>query len=118
MDGLRSMVERAFHTIRPYSDLYDLEKLKPDTQITALHDYLKIVDQEVDRATLLHPDLSPSNVFISGAGEIAGIIDWQHCTALRLFLQASIPKHFQNHGDEESDNLRPPRIPRKLRFNV
>ena len=68
-------------------------------------------DQEMNKPTLRHPDLSPSNIFVSDVGEITGIIDWQDCTALPLFLQARIPKHFENHGDEESDNFRPPKLP-------
>ena len=30
---------------------------------------------------------------------------------LPLFLQARIPSHFQNYGDEDSDKLHPPKLP-------
>jgi hypothetical protein len=60
---------------------------------------------------LRHPDLSPSNIFVSDAGDITGIIDWQHAVVLPIFLQAKMPKHFQNYGDEDSENFKPPRLP-------
>lgn len=41
---------------------------------------------------------------------MAGIIDWQYTTVLPLFLQAKIPKHYQNYGDEDSENLRRPTL--------
>jgi hypothetical protein len=28
-----------------------------------------------------------------------------------VFLQAKIPKHFQNYGDDDSENFRPPKLP-------
>lgn len=36
---------------------------------------------------------------------------WIGSIALPLFLQAKIPKHFQNWGDDDSENFRPPRLP-------
>jgi hypothetical protein len=53
-----------------------------------------------------HPDLSPSKIFSPDSGNITGVIDWQHATVLPIFLQAKIPKHFQNYGDDESENFR------------
>ena len=60
--------------------------------------------------TIRHPDLSSSNIFISDSGDITGIIDWQHATILPIFLQAKIPKHFQNYSDDDSENFRPPKL--------
>jgi hypothetical protein len=52
----------------------------------------------------------PSNIFISDSGDITGIIDWQHTTILPIFLQAKIPKYFQNYGDDDSENFRRPKL--------
>lgn len=52
-----------------------------------------------------------TNVFVSESGDITGVIDWQHSTILPMFLQAKIPKHFQNYGDDDSENFRRPKLP-------
>lgn len=57
-----------------------------------------------------YPGLSPSNIFISDTSDIAGIIDWQHAIFLLIFLQAKIPKHFQNYSDDNSQNIHRPRL--------
>jgi hypothetical protein len=62
-------------------------------------------------STIRHPDFSPNNIFISDSGDIIGIIDWQNTTVIPLFLQAKIPKHFQNYGDDDSEKFRRPRLP-------
>lgn len=61
--------------------------------------------------TIRHPDLQPNNIFVSDNLEIAGLIDWQHCAVLPLFLQAGIPGSLQNHGDDISESLVEPRLP-------
>lgn len=66
---------------------------------------------ELNIPTIRHPDLSPTNIFVSDTGEITGVIDWEHTVILPIFLQAKIPKHFQNNGDEDSENFRQPRAP-------
>jgi serine/threonine protein kinase len=82
----------------------------------ALQDYLKIAqlilpdDEEMNRPTICHKDLSPNNVLVD-KGNITGLIDWQHCKVLPLFMQAMIPSHFQNFGDEDSEYFRTPRLP-------
>ncbi len=99
-----------------YRDLYQNQKVTPDIQIKVLQDYLKIAqfivpdDEEMNRPTIRHQDLSPNNIFVD-EGEVTGMIDWQHCIILPLFLQAKIPSHFQNYGDKESENFRPPQLP-------
>jgi len=70
--------------------------------------------EELNQPTIRHPDLSPSNIFISPSGEITGLVDWQYSAILPVFLQAKIPKHFQNYGDEDSENFRPPKLPENL----
>jgi hypothetical protein len=86
-------------------------------QIHYLLDYLKVAPHLVPKAeqlnvpTIRHPDLSPSNIFISDAGDITYIIDWQHTTILPIFLQTKIPKHFQNYGDDSSESVRRQELP-------
>lgn len=90
----------------------------PRVQMRNLSDYLKVVapliapnDLALNKPCIRHPDLSPNNIFVSDSGEITGIIDWQHCAVLAIFLQAKIPKHFQNYGDEDSESFTPPKLP-------
>lgn len=100
-----------------YREFYGHQKVDPQVQIGHLLDYLKLAphivpkEEELSTPTIRHPDLSPSNIFVSDSGEITGIIDWQHTAILPIFLQAKIPKHFQNYGDEESENFKPPKLP-------
>ena len=61
--------------------------------------------------SIRHPDLQPNNIFVSKSLEITGLIDWQHCTILPLFLQAGIPGTLQNYGDDVSESLQEPRLP-------
>lgn len=51
------------------------------------------------RPTLRHPDLQPHNIFVSGDSKIVGLIDWQYASVLPLFLQAGVPKYWQNPSD-------------------
>jgi hypothetical protein len=82
-----------------------------------LQDYLKFAphivpeDKDLCQPAIRHPGLSPSNIFVSESGEITGVIDWQHSVILPMFIQAKIPKHFQNYGDDDSENFRPPKLP-------
>jgi hypothetical protein len=100
-----------------YRAINDYKEASPNVQKQNLRDYLTLVplvipgQAEFNKPTIRHPDLSPSNIFISNSGEITGLIDWQHASVMPLFLQAKIPKHFQNWGDEDSENSRPPRLP-------
>ena len=63
------------------------------------------------RPTLRHPDLQPNNVFVSDDLTITGLIDWQHCALLPLFLQCGIPNSLQNYGDNISEALTKPELP-------
>ncbi|KAH0003418.1 hypothetical protein KCU78_g13910, partial [Aureobasidium melanogenum] len=99
-----------------YREFYDRQKVDPEVQKQNLRQYLDIAQlmvpeqAKLHKPTIRHPDLSPGNVFVSD-GNITGLIDWQHTSVLPLFLQAKLPKHFQNWGDEDSENLKPPRLP-------
>ena len=91
--------------------------VEPDMQMRNLLNYLKVApfiashDPELNKPCIRHPDLSPHNIFVSDSGDITGVIDWQHSVVLPIFLQAKIPKHFQNYGDEDSEDFKPPRLP-------
>jgi len=114
---LQKFGERRFPREPLYREFYGRQKVDPQVQIDNLLDYLKVVPhiipegEELNKPTIRHPDLSPNNVFISESGDITGVIDWQHSAILPVFLQAKIPKHFQNYGDEDSENFRPPKLP-------
>lgn len=90
--------------------------VEPQVQVNRLSDYLKLTpylvpkSQELNIPTIRHPDLSPSNIFVSDSGNITGIIDWQNATILPIFLQAKIPKQFQNYGDDDSENFQRPKL--------
>jgi len=97
----------------------DFQRQSPSTHVDHLKKYLHVVPclvpqskQDIARPTLRHPDFQPSNVFVSDNLEITGLIDWQHCTILPLFLQSGIPRSFQNYGDEISESLTVPRLPK------
>ncbi|KAL9621737.1 MAG: hypothetical protein Q9160_003855 [Pyrenula sp. 1 TL-2023] len=100
-----------------YREIYSYDRVDPQAQMSALSDYLSIIhylvpeDESLTVPTIRHPDLSPSNIFISETGDITGVIDWQHSVALPLFLQAKMPRHFQNFGDDESESFQPPKLP-------
>jgi hypothetical protein len=66
---------------------------------------------ELTRPVLRHPDIQPNNIFISEDYRVTSLIDWQHATALPIFLAAGIPTSFQNYGDAESRFFTPPRLP-------
>ncbi|KAI9726659.1 MAG: hypothetical protein M1834_008972 [Cirrosporium novae-zelandiae] len=113
---LRRFGEKRYPHELFYRELYGRQKVDPQMQIHHLLDYLKVAPHLVPEAeqlnvpTIRHPDLSPSNILISESGDITGIIDWQHATILPLFLQAKIPEHFQNYGDDDSENFRRPKL--------
>lgn len=50
-------------------------------------------EEELQRPTLWHTDLSPQNIFISPTGHpsLNSIIDWQSTQILPLYLQAQLP---------------------------
>ncbi|KAF2761050.1 phosphotransferase family protein [Pseudovirgaria hyperparasitica] len=114
---LRKFGERRFPREPLYREFYDRQKVDPQVQIGSLLDYLKVAPhivpdrEELNQPTIRHPDLSPSNIFVNRSGEITGVIDWQRSAILPIFLQAKIPKHFQNYGDDDSENFRPPTLP-------
>jgi hypothetical protein len=105
-----------------YREFYGHQEVDPQVQVDSLRDYLKVAphiipeNSELCKPTIRHPDLSPNNIFVSESGDITGVIDWQHSTILPMFLQAKIPKHFQNYGDDDSENFRRPELPTNFDF--
>ncbi|GAD95033.1 hypothetical protein CPC735_071470 [Paecilomyces variotii No. 5] len=65
----------------------------------------------LNKPTLRHPDLSPSNVFISDSCEVSCIVDWQHSSILPLLLTAGNPPLFENPDSEPPKGLEKPRLP-------
>ena len=102
---------------RAYREYTNYEKSQPQEHIESLEKYLQIApyllprDTSLHRPVLRHPDLQPNNILVSDKYEIVGVIDWQHCSVLPLFLAAGIPKYFQNYSDDESvSHFRPPKL--------
>jgi hypothetical protein len=103
---------------RLHREIYDYQKQSPSEHIKSLEKYLRIVryliptgNDTLTRPTLRHPDLQPNNVFVSDDLNITGLIDWQHCAILPLFLQCGIPNCLQNYGDSVSESLATPALP-------
>lgn len=99
-------------------EIYNYRKQPPAEHLNNLNDYLQIAgyltpktNDMLNQPTIRHPDLQPHNIFVSESFDIVGLIDWQHCSVLPLFVQSGIPKHFQNYGDEESESLHKPQLP-------
>lgn len=97
---------------RAYRESMEYQLSLPSDHIRSLEAYLKIAPEllpsnEFLRPLLRHPDLQPNNIFVSDDLDIVGLIDWQHASALPLFLAAGIPKFFQNYNDPESLAFRP-----------
>lgn len=87
-------------------EFLDYQKSSPDEHIKHLEMYLQISPYLIPKTpsllqpTIRHPDLQPHNIFVSDDFKIVGLIDWQHSSVLPLFLQAGIPKYWQNTSDE------------------
>ncbi|KAF1919121.1 phosphotransferase family protein [Ampelomyces quisqualis] len=113
---LQKFGKRRFPREPLYREFYGRQEVDPQVQVDSLMDYLKVAPHiipdnlELCQPTIRHPDLSPTNIFVSESGDITGVIDWQHSTILPMFLQAKIPKYFQNYGDDESENFRRPKL--------
>ncbi|PWY83761.1 hypothetical protein BO94DRAFT_557614 [Aspergillus sclerotioniger CBS 115572] len=102
---------------RLYREIYNYRKVSPDTHIGNLSDYVKFAPflgfkagTTMHRPVIRHPVFQPNNILVSNSHEIVGLIDWQHCSILPLGLAAGIPKHFQNYGDPDSEELKEPQL--------
>ncbi|WEW59933.1 hypothetical protein PRK78_005415 [Emydomyces testavorans] len=102
-------LRREIYNYQPQSHLEHIENLEKYLQI-ASH-LVPPHGSDLARPTIRHPDLQSNNVFVADDLEITGLIDWQHCSILPLFLQCGIPDSFQNYGDVVSESLQTPELP-------
>ncbi|KAI0339794.1 hypothetical protein BDW22DRAFT_1486502 [Trametopsis cervina] len=103
---------------------YEFQLQSPSEHVEHLKQYLSVTpsllpqDPALDRFCIRHPDLQPSNIFISRSPEsgcrITSIIDWQHTSILPMFILAGIPQRLQNYGDDFSESMTPPSPPKNL----
>ncbi|CAK3787619.1 Hypothetical predicted protein [Lecanosticta acicola] len=106
---------------RMQRETFNLEKQLPSVHLDSLQKYLQISSalipeesRELIRPVIRHPDLRPSNIFVSDNYEIVSLIDWQNATALPLFLHSGIPDDLDNSLDPISSSLELPRLPDDL----
>jgi hypothetical protein len=103
-----------------YREFTNYQKSDPAEQIESLQKLLQIAphlvptSSELLKPTLRHPDLNPRNIFVDKDLKISSLIDWQHCSAVPLFLQAGVPDSFANFGDDESIQLKKPSLASNL----
>ncbi|KAE8374444.1 kinase-like domain-containing protein [Aspergillus bertholletiae] len=110
---------KALQPLQPiYRELYNYQEASHLDHIKNLENYLCVAPHLVPenikflcKPTIRHPDLQPSNILVSNDLKITGLIDWQHCSILPLFLQCGFPDSIQNYGDEVSESLETPRLP-------
>lgn len=119
---LRNFGEPSF-PLREYREFTDYQRSDPAEQARSLQQFLQIARHLVPtspehqfllRPTLRHPDLNPRNIFVDEDLKISSLIDWQHCSAVPLFLQAGVPTTFANFGDEDSVQLKKPVLAENL----
>ncbi|KAE8366366.1 kinase-like domain-containing protein [Aspergillus caelatus] len=101
-----------------YRELYKYRKVSHLDHMKNLENYLRVAPHLVPenlkflcQPTIRHPDLQPNNILVSDDLRITGLIDWQHCSILPLFLQCGFPESIQNYGDEVSESLDTPKLP-------
>ena len=91
--------------------MYDYQKQSHFEHMELLEKYLQIAPHLIPTGnsalvtpTIRHIDLKPKNIFVSDSLEITGVVDWQYCNVLPLFLQYAIPKHLiiQSYDDQLS----------------
>lgn len=102
-------IRRELVNYQEQSHLNHLESLKKYLLIAS--DLVPQKTNDAIQPSIRHPDLQPNNIFVSKSLEVTGLIDWQHCSILPLFLQAGIPGSLQNYGDPISESLTEPRLP-------
>ncbi|SMR44865.1 unnamed protein product [Zymoseptoria tritici ST99CH_3D1] len=89
---------------RMLRETFNLEKQQPSIHLDSLQKYLKISEalipsgEALVRPVIRHPDLRPSNIFVSDDYEITSFIDWQNATILPLFLQSGPLDDFDSLG--------------------
>ncbi|PLB47161.1 hypothetical protein P170DRAFT_511807 [Aspergillus steynii IBT 23096] len=94
-------------------------EVSPGTYLDLLRKFISISpyilpesrEDPMNMPTLRHPDLNPSNVFVSDSCEISCIVDWQHSSILQLLLTAGNPPLFDNPDSEPPSSLEKPSLP-------
>ncbi|KAF7197402.1 Altered inheritance of mitochondria protein 9, mitochondrial [Pseudocercospora fuligena] len=90
-------------------ETFNFQKQLPSVHLDSLRKYLQISKHLIPRSEglkssiLRHPDLRPSNIFVSEDFRITALIDWQHSSALPMFLSAGIPEFLDNTGSQLPD---------------
>lgn len=88
-------------------ETFDFQEQDPAVHLDSLQKFLQISKHLIPPVAALtspilrHPDLRPSNMFVSDNLEITALIDWQHSTALPAFLSAGVPD-FLGRGPQPS----------------
>lgn len=102
-------------------ETFNLEKQQPSVHQDSLQKYLEVsrhlvpqANSKLLRPTIRHPDLRPSNIFVSDNFEITSLIDWQSSAVLPLYLQSGIPADLDNSTDAASRAMETPSPPRAL----
>ena len=102
-------------------ETFNLEKQLPSVHLDSLQKDSQISkhlvprgDSNLSRPTIRHPDLRPSNIFVSDDFEITSLIDWRHSAILPLFLQSGIPNDLDNSRDSVSKALETSALPREI----
>lgn len=101
-------------------EIFNLEKQLPTAHLDSLGRYLQISKhlipdgEEFNRPIIRHPDLRPSNIFVSDDYEITSLIDWQNAVALPMFLHSGIPDDLNNSADSVSSSIQIPRLPNDI----
>jgi hypothetical protein len=104
---------------RMQREVFNLEKQLPSVHLDSLRKYMQISsalipdDRELIRPVIRHPDLRPSNIFVSDDYEITSLIDWQNAVVLPLFLHSGIPD-LDGSVSLASSCLETPRLPDNL----
>lgn len=118
-------LERHGHPLFPMDrmrrETFNLEKQRPSVHLDSLQKYSQIFKHLVPqgntgflRPIIRHPDLRPSNIFVSDDYKITSLIDWQNSTILPLYLHSGIPSDLDNSMDSVSRSLERPRLSPKI----
>ena len=96
---------------------------QPDDSIQLLKDYLTLTPHllpqatmdPLNRPTIRHPELTPSNIFIDpSTGRVTYLIDWQHTVIQPRLLAAGYPSALKNPDMTYGPKLVEPQLPEDL----
>lgn len=99
-------------------ETFNPEKQQPSVHQDSLQKYLQVskhlvpkANSKLLRSIIRHPDLRPSNIFVSDEFEITSLIDWQNSTVLPVCLQSGIPTDLDNSRGSISRAMQAPTLP-------